>query len=356
MQIIFRYIYISLFLFTTMYAAQITDNIRLQGFFTGDATYSDTDNIPTFLPNGKKENLRDGLNYNHTLFGLQLEVDATDDLSFAVQGVLTRSAQDEDYLPNLEWAYLAYDFGSDFNLKIGRMKVPFLKGIELRYIGYSRLWTRPQIPSSGLNGFDEYDGADLLYNTYAGDFDLEFELSAGVANHTKESIEDNYLVLLAAQVDYDRSWIRAAIGYNNYNLPRMKNNDMAFASIETEINLDNFVFNAGYTYTYTDIIPNDRLLYTSLGYHFGDFTPYILYNRKSLYFPTTPPPPRPGAAPKPASIELEQDHSVGLRYDIIENVDLKLQYNYKTLAAPSSLKALENDNVNIYTFAIDWVF
>ncbi|MGB5965279.1 MAG: hypothetical protein WBF77_00960 [Sulfurimonadaceae bacterium] len=347
---------------SSLLAVELADNIRLQGFLTVDATGTTAESLGTSLPNGDREILTEGdVSFNHSVFGLQLEIDSTDDLSLAVQGVYTKDAESDSFKPQLEWAYVGYDFGHDFSGKIGRMKVPFLKGIELRYVGYSRLWTRAQIPSSGVNGFDEYDGVDLFYNSAVGEVNLEFELSGGVANHQLDIISDNYLVLAAAQIDIDESWLRITAGYNNFDIidsnTPSSDNPMYIASVETELKRWDWIINAGYTYTQTDAIPSAGITYGSLAYHFEPLTPYVLYSRRTLDIPDRPAPP-PGAPPPPnlEAITLEQHHAIGLRYDVITNVDIKLQYDYQTFDSSENPSAVKTPEADLFTIAVDWVF
>ena len=353
-----KYILIFLLSISTLFSLEITKDLRLNGFATFDATMAISSDVKSELPAGGFETIEDGeVVFDASVFGLQLDYAPTQNLSFAIQGALTKNYVTQEYESSLEWAYLHYDFGNNISAKIGHMKIPFLTGIELRYIGYSRLWTRPQIPPSGIIGFDDYNGVDILYKTTVQSLDLEFEFSTGQAIHEKEEeIKGEYFYLGATKVEYDDSWLRVAFGYNYFELSipgrGIFKEGMYFASVETELNIDNFVFNGGYTYTYTETIPNDTIKYLSFAYRIDAFTPYVLLSKKELYFPK----PIPVPVGEPLKEEITDDISIGVRYDLMDNTALKLQYEDRSIQSNSERSQLSSQNGGLLMFNIDMVF
>ncbi len=344
-------------LWTSLSAVDITDSIRIRGFATLDATLSTSKDATGFLPTGNIYQLKqDEPAYDYSSIGAQLEYDLSDFVNIMAQGLYSKRDNDEDYEASLEWFLLGYSFGDDYKLRIGKMKVPFMKATETRYINYSFLWTRPQIANKGVNGFDDMYGVDLIKRTYIDDIDLEFQLTLGQPYHQSSQDEVKYLYAFSALASYERSWLRFSFGQNIFDHYAhqkeliTKDTVLTFASLESEVHFGNAIVFGGYGFNDNNEIPNVQFGYFSLAYEIDQITPYLLYSHHKVDKMPNDPQKRV-LAPAPLNIDshfIDQNHAIGLRYDIDFGFALKAQYNL--------LKKDENDDADIYTLTLDMVF
>ena len=356
-------ILILLILSVSLFGVDINDDLRVRGFATLDATLNTSDNTRSVLPNGQSDTLKkDEVNYNYSSIGAQLEYDFTDSIDFMAQGIYSKENEISGYEASLDWFILGYSFLDDYKLRIGKMKIPFMKDTEVTNINYSFLWTRPQVQSKGVNGFNELYGADLLKKTYIEDVDIEYQFTAGKADHERGVEENNYLYNISALASYDGSWLRLSFGQTSFE---HSNSDVTitFMSAETKISLDSWLLYAGYGENQNNAIPNQKFLYGSLAYEFDKITPYFLYSDNSVTstpvfapLPPGPPPPGPGMTVSNDGYTTTKSHAIGMRYDFYKDFAFKAQYNRETNEKKEYANSLEESSSDIYTITLDMVF
>lgn len=326
-------------------AADLSDRLSLNGFYTLDASLSKGAdlNYPSKSADVTSILLKDGhINSDFSLIGVQADLSLTDSLHFTAQAISGKQTERNNFDPVLAWVYLSYDFGDDFTLRGGKFQTPLLQGTELKYIGYSRLWVRPLIPSSGAGGFDDYQGIDLIKKGRLGDYDIRLQGGYGVADHVLDTIENKNIKLASMRVGRDNSWVNAAVMHARYDIyTRDRSRFMAsgtsllMGSLETELWFDRVVVNAGLARGVAKVSPDENMRYLSLGYRFDTFTPYVLYHDRTMRFspsPSVAPRPRP-PAPQPPPARSEQKNgtqttqslSLGLRYDLGASHAIKAQ-------------------------------
>ena len=348
--------------FIPLSAVDITDNIHIRGFATLDATINTSEDTRGILPTGNSYVLEQNeLAYDYSSIGAQLEYDFSDSVNIMAQGLYSKRDMDEDYEASLEWLLLGYSFGNDYKLRVGKMKVPFMKATETRYINYSFLWTRPQIANNGVNGFDDMYGVDLIKRTYIDDVDLEFQLTLGQPYHKSSLDEAKYLYNFSALASYERSWLRFSFGQNifdHFNSQAKlikKDTTLTFISAESELHFGETIVYAGYGFNKNSEIPNEKFAYFSLAYEIDKITPYLLYSyHKVDQIPNN----SPGKPPAPLgrdSYVLEQSHALGFRYDIYFGFALKAQYNLLKSENYNPMSEEKSDS-DIYTLTLDMVF
>ncbi|MGB5965283.1 MAG: hypothetical protein WBF77_00940 [Sulfurimonadaceae bacterium] len=343
-----------------LFAIELSEQLRLISSVTLNAKTAINGNVANPLPDGRELINEGETSFNNSVFTVQLEADLSDDLTFVAQGVLSNhKTQEVDYnlQPSLELLYISYDFGHDLLLKAGEMKIPFLKGLELKNVGYAYLWSSPKVPNSGVNGFESYRGVDLLHHHYLNGFEFEAELSLGQTVNENSAIDDKYYGLLGLEMNYEQSWVRTTLGevifdFYDPNGARLieENSKMFFASIESEVKLSATIMNMGYTYSQTEMIPNDRILYASLAYAFDDLTPYLLYTNKRLVAAQTPPPLN---FSQPIQKEESDRYAVGMRYDFMKQMDLKVEYEYAIYSYSNEADIPSSSSL---TIALDVIF
>ncbi len=331
------------------------DSVYAHGFYTLDFTYSDNELGLVSNDSQARSYEDDAAGINNSVFGGQVEVLLSDNLSSFFQGKAFFDDEDEAET-TLDWAYLSYDLGDDITLRGGKFLVPLLQGTELRSISYSRLWARPLIPITGANGFNEYTGIELLKHIQQSSGSWHLQLSTGKPNHEDEDgeIESKNLQLLSARYQGDNFWIRAAALHGNYTV---RDGDdeilddsaaVVMGSLESEFTLGSFVFNMGYAASDSDITVNGSIYYASLGLRMGHITPFIYGSLSREHYDNYNEPPPPGfndgngpdlpdPAPPPPGEEDDDDRirdgdydinsvAIGVRWHATESYGFKIQW------------------------------
>jgi hypothetical protein len=349
------------------FAIDLSDSLTINGFYNLSASLSD--NADVSLPSGSSTAHtieQDDLYFDDSLIGIQLDYAVTDNLSLTLQAISSRLI-DDNYSPSVEWAYLSYDFAQDTTIRLGKLQLPFLQGTELRYVGFSRLWVRPLVPTNGTGGFDSFNGAEIIKGISIGDYIVKFHGAYGIADHRRDFIENDDVKLISTQIektDFKLSLALLQARYDAYNLQHTRlfqaNSILNMASLEAEKRLESYIINLGYAYGDSEFLPEDEVSYLSLGYQMDRWTPYILLqSQKVSYIPSPPPPPGAPPPPNPAKDgERTTDSiSVGFRYDLSSHYSLKAQiasektHDHSALSQP----AIDNDT-NIYTIVFEGVF
>lgn len=365
----------------TLGAAQLSDTLRISGFATLGAS--------TVLEEGQEfraytfqqDGVRQGeVNIvNNTLFGLQGDLQLTDTLSATVQGVAYNN-RESAYKLKADWAYLSYitDFG--LTLRGGRFRLPLFNSSELTYIGYARSWVRPALPFYGVAGFEHYNGANLLYSF--GDQALQYGLELGYGmgqeqtdapNGSQRNFDSNDLLFAKATVEgelfrlgltYFRGHSRTRVRDRNGVLINEASTLAQILSVENEFYLGAVTVDLGIGYGWTrEVLPNELLAFAGASYQIDAWRPYALYSSKTFdHKEVDTPTPPPGAPPPPPVPGYVSEHifSIGLRYDFMDQADLKvqidralgMQYNPQLLISDDS----EDRKATVFTLAVDMVF
>ncbi len=354
------------------YSESWSDDLYLNGYFTLDMTFADTEFNAVSSSNELREYSKDKISIKNSLIGGQLEYQFNDNLSAFAQGIAFYD-KDGSAKTALNWAYLSYDVGHDFKARIGTFQTPFLQGTELRSVGYSRLWARPLTPGSGASGINKYRGIDLLKQVSFGDYHLDFQFAAGQAEHDLNEVDVDGIELLSTRFIYQQFWVRAALLHAEYAVktPRGQlitdSGNVLMASVEAEAMLGQFIINAGLSSSNSDITPDDTMYYFSLAYAFDEITPYVFTAKRNQHFvafeipdqddiPLGPPPlHRP--PPPPDGDDNNYSLAIGARWNFSERLALKVQFeNVRVHEESGPEEAAETDEGNAFTLVIEGVF
>ena len=128
--------------------------------------------------------------------GIQLNYKPTADLSLVGQVVVRGT----DSTPNIQWAYGGYKFNKNFELQVGRKRIPLYYYSDFQDIGLSYPWvsTPPE-----LYGWEvtNYNGASLRYNDSFGDMNVSASLFGG-----SETLKDPLYLTLYYPNKSEVSW------------------------------------------------------------------------------------------------------------------------------------------------------
>ena len=327
---------------TPIQANELSEKLNFNGFLTLDYTVTSNDLRLISNSDQRVSYQADQPSLKNSLIGGQLTYQFTDDVSAVVQGKLYDGGDSQvsglsHSIAELDWAYLSYDFGADLKLRAGRFQIPFMQGVELRNISFSRLWIRPLIPSSGAGGLKEYTGGELLKHISSGESNWDFQVVLGKAKHGLDEIDNKNIKLLSIRFQQDDFWLRTAVLATQYSvftptgqLISDSGNGLMF-SLESEYAIGSYLFNAGYSKSTTDITPDNSNYYFSVAYQFTDITPYIYHSRFNQFFEPFsvqdamgeaqgPPPP-----PQPSGNNDLYNWAVGAKYLLNERYAIKVQ-------------------------------
>jgi hypothetical protein len=353
-----------------------------------------------------------GAGYTHnwsagvdSLIGGQITARITPELSAVVQ-VIAEQNYDGTYRPHVEWANIKYQFTPDCSVRVGRVELPTFLFSDTRKVGYTYPWVRPPIEVYGLVPITDSDGVDFSYRRALGDltnttqgsyvqFDAQQPYDRGAAisrdsfniSNTTEyqsltfRLSYQHARLTINSVDglldtfrmFGPQGIAIADKYNSDNKP-----------IETEIigaSYDPghwFVISEWGHERFNSFLGEVTAWYASGGYRAGKFTPYVTYAHEGAVSNSDPGLTLAGLPPALIafaaglnaavntvlqSIPSQSTASIGVRWDFMKNLDLKLQADHTRLGADSSGTFINlqpgfrlGSTVNLFSAAVNFVF
>lgn len=136
-------------------------DFTLNGFGTAGLTRSSNPNVG-FVRDLSQEHGSHGdwRSETDSLFGLQANWNLTNKLSFVAQGI-TRYHGSNSYNPELMWAFARYEPNDFASIRLGRLGTDFYLYSDSRNVGYSYLTVRPSADYFGLLPFSHIDGGDV---------------------------------------------------------------------------------------------------------------------------------------------------------------------------------------------------
>ncbi len=352
-----------------------SDRLYLNGFYTLDFTYTDTQIGLVSNSHRPRVYEEESAGLENSIIGGQAEYEVTPDISSLIQGKLFYGSDDEASF-KVDWAYVSFDLGEDNRLRAGKFQTPFLQGTELRNIGFSRIWARPLIPVDGASGFNEYLGVEYLKTLYTGDSHWDFQLALGRVDHEQDELEARNIELISARYLYQDFWLRAVLTHGEYAFIDDEGEELFFsgnaflASIEAELSLLGWVVHGGYSLGDTELTPDSSIFYLSLAFPFGRFTPYVYGSNTQVEvedmdeaFPMDnepplegDPPPMPEGPPSAGDYEV-MSLAVGARWQLTERFGVKFQFENieKNNPEEAEISATTN-NGNSFSILLEGIF
>jgi len=338
------------FLTSTIYAEQITEDLRLDAYANIQANNNDKQD--SFQLSG----------------GLQARYQIGQNLSATAQLYISEGKNNEnlssnnvkDYDVDTKWLYLAYYLGYDFSLRVGKFQFPVFKSSETGTIGYTYTSTTTPLDYYGAFGCDDFEGAELLKHFSIGNLDILAQLSVGKSDNELNGQDNSTLVgavdsLSALTFKTSNDFMMLNIGYLTAKSD-LENIDISDVSVkmyalETEMYKDAFTLKAGIIQSKLSyIFPDELRYYASLEYNYEQFTPYILYSNEIFDYTQTD--NTLGSRNNQEESSLKK-YSVGTRYDLNTNIALKLSYTHTINLYESTDNILqENDNTMIGTINV----
>ncbi len=382
---------------------------KINGFLSAGVGMADTDDYI----------FDDGLNYRtsetaDSVVGLQIEGKVNQQVSAVLQ-LVARGRDDFDV--GAEWAYIGYRPTDADELRIGRLRSRNFLLSEFLEVGYAYPWARPPAEVYQVVFPSSFDGVAWLHKFNGGSWQHDLQLTWGGTKYettTGSQVNAEDSMTLAWTSAHD-SWLLGAtatqskVTLHNPLFDLLSNpfvglmapveRDMAsYLSLGAQYDDGRWLAMVELTQTDTDtdVMPDTRAGYATLGYRVDKFLPHLTYastrvtDNVDRNLPTLPlmcPPVCMNPAPPipfPAdslkrSLETEQDSvTLGLRYDFRPNVAVKLDwtrvldthgtfglFNYNGPAGkltplssspPFVYAAPPDDEIDIYRIVVDVTF
>jgi hypothetical protein len=377
-----------------------SSKFNIHGFGTLGLTYQNDENI---IYNSSLRNDRgsdgDISLQNDSRFGLQIDYTLNQQFEATIQGSVDVTGI------TLEWANIKYNINDNINLKVGQMRFPTAMYSDILKVGYAYNWVRLPEDVYGILPLTSYTGVELNYQNTYKNIDYKIKIYGGKSEDTMKggkevgdydiTLDDVYGINLSGT--YKGFEIHTGFTYvknfsisneiiNRYfttaiNNPLLSQTDRElinrynpidkiarYYSVGIKYEIDEFYMLGEYVYIDMDNIISDNYAgYISMGYHYGKFTPHITFSKvtgESNYnTKITNPKIDITMQSMASSTFIDQQHiTLGLRYDYIDNIALKLQYDHikenddgKGLSIHKELPYKPQD-INLISFAIDFVF
>ena len=332
-----------------------------------------------------------------SVLGLQMTARITDKAKVVTQ--LVANGWDE-WNAEISWAYLAYELDENWEVRVGRMRLPFYLYSESLDVGYSYPWVRPPLSHYNTEQND-YAGLDATYRFSAGD--ANYRVSAFYGGYgfdqadfdanAKVEINDVYGMNVTSywndwsfRLAYTHLETTAFFEQQTFTPPvtvipldmiipgaTLTTGDAALFEGELSESIDFY----SYAVTYDNgdwlailelstqdvdkaqYIGDDVLGVFTLGHRWGKWMPYGGYGREYYKEPLT--------GNNQFARVTDRDYKMnffGVRYDLTPGIAAKLEWNYfydfKGTTGPFQPAGGANsdgiDSADIYTLLIDAVF
>ncbi|WP_427978199.1 hypothetical protein [Agarivorans sp.] len=313
------------------------DKIRFNGFYSVGINQSNNEL-------GYADSSEDYDFNNLTLVGLQGDFALADSTSVTVQLVARGS---DDFSPKVEWAYLKHTFDNYVTLRGGKLRLPMYMYSDYLEVGFAQPWARPPVEVYGFVPFNSFVGVDASY-----DFELD-DSTLSLQGFWGQSKEDgtNYDDILGANISWAVNDVTLRAVYGVAKVTPASDN-YPNRGVLADKNKADFL-GAGFSYDdgswllvsewtratvdgqYSDV----DSAYLTLGYRIDKFMPYATVAGMK----TQDDDEREGqftcvalcnsgndvAAPSAWIYDgKRRSYSLGLRYDLLSNLALKLDATY----------------------------
>lgn len=337
--------------------------------------------------------------------GAQLTANLISRLSAVVQVVAEQNA-DNTYRPHVEWANIKYQFTPDFDVRIGRVLLPTFMVSDSRKVNYANPWVRPPTEVYSQSPITYTDGVDASFRLHLGELtntlqanygrNQRFQLPAGNSFKTKTAwgIFDN--------AEVGPALFHVGYVYANFTVePEIELFEVfrqfgpqgaAIADQYDLIDKSVRILTIGASYDpgqwfamgewvrikSDSFIGRTTAWYISGGYRAGKFTPFLTVAQVTEGITSAPGLALSGLPPSLARIAValngglnqvlalrpvQYTSSVGVRWDFMKSVDLKLQFDRTRLGAgsPGTLINLQpgfqpGGSVHLFSATVDFVF
>jgi hypothetical protein len=333
----------------------------LSGFGTLGMTHSSLDTADyvssSLQPNGAGATRRYDFE-NDSKVGVQLSAHLTDKLSAVVQ-VISQHEYDNSFRPRLEWANVKYAFTPDFSVRVGRIELPTFLNSEYRNVGYAFPWVRLPVEMYNTQPLTSSDGADMSYRFGARGVSNTVRLAYGYSvfhvNPGMFRTEGKNILSIDDTVEIGNFTGHVGYQHATVELPFASNEPVNVYSIAASYDPGKwFVQGELARVTVAQVTPGYVSGYVMGGLRYAKATLFTSYAQAhGLGHATVIPNYNNG----------QRDLSVGVRWDFVKNMDLKVQYDHVWVPNDSTGTFINQQpgyrlgsGANVVSAALDFVF
>jgi len=302
-----------------------------------------------------------------TVAGIQISSQMNDNFKATVQ-LIARGA--DDYDVEAELAYLTYSVNDKFDIRGGKLRMPFFYYSDFLEVGYAYPWIRTPNETYGRILVDSFEGLDFLYRTNHGNWSGTWQFFYGRDNRVIESeilnqdIKTDNTDMAGINITFSNDWLTLRGGYVRTDITQDVPNTfqglldamtasgfenvandwrqdiektLEYTALAVVVDYNDWLFNAEYTAINWDrptLILNDESYFAMVGRRFEDLTVHFTYSFKEddpEFEGNTIPQAHPlhavfdGVLSASAFNSELTSYTAGLRYDIDLGVALKLE-------------------------------
>ncbi len=393
--------------YSEAHAEVAASNFHLSGFGTLGVAHSSERNAD-FVTSGLAPNgagfTRDWDMNPDSKLGGQVDAQYGDSISATAQ-LLVHQRYDSTDRPELMMAFAKWRATGDLSVRAGRLAIPVFLISDYRYVGYSQTTLRPPEDFYKPFAFSHYDGADITLNETVASVALKGQVYAGTmkangpagldaksgaifgANLTADTGDLTLRVsyLLASKTTLTSPQVSAAFQAVRVGLPagalfpgspavaadptaaneyEYKDKDLSYTSAAVNYDTGNWFVTSELSLTSsTAFVGKVTRGYVTAGLRLGKFTPYATVQQIKTARVGPSGSPLIDALATSTAQAGERTGGVGLRWDALKNVDVKVQFDRSSLYRGShgQLANVQSGfqpghHYNIASAAVDFVF
>lgn len=386
------------------------DLFSLSGFATLGAVYNSTDQAD-FL---RDLSQREGAGYSRqldfgvdSLLGLQLDAKISSEISASAQ-LISHRRYDNSYTPELNWGFVKYTPNDSVQARVGRLGFDVYMQADSRNVGYSYLPVRPPVDYYGGLPISYMDGVDFVFKQPAGEGIAKFQFAMGYAREklpvqgTNNELDLNGSPLWGGYFDYQLQNWQFRVGYARLKLENELPDLDLFLNVLRSPQLRPFpgpaqfaedamikgktveFISAGMIYdngplqiqlmlrrllATTISYPDNDAGYLMVAYRFGALTPYFSYSKvkprvikHDVGLPDIPVFSQINGLSRliqPYPLNDQSTLSLGVRYDVMHNLDLKFQVDQvdgRDSFQWANKQPAWDGRATIYSLTLDFIF
>ncbi|MCY7297369.1 porin [Alteromonas sp. a30] len=205
--------YISACLLALCSSVSLASDFKVSGFGTLSAVKTNNADVEFIQNNRLPDGASDDWEFdNDTVLGLQGQYKINDEWSTVLQ-LLSRRNENNNFDPQIDWAYIKYSPKPNLSFRLGRFISPVFLSSDNRNVNFSNIWVRPPIDIYSQATINNIDGIDVTYRGYIGDFD--YKIQAYLGGYTLDfpsggDIKFHHMAGLVGTLSYDAWTFRLA--------------------------------------------------------------------------------------------------------------------------------------------------
>lgn len=305
---------------------------------------------------------------NDSRIAAQVTANISPEISAVLQ-VISEYQADNTYDPGVEWANVKYAFTPNAHVRGGRIALPTFLNSENRKVGYSYPWIHPPADLYRQLAITNSDGVDAMYRFEVGEGDntLRAIYGTNTLNRPTSTSTSHNLWGVFDTLEYGASTLQ--MGYQERMSSSrslltgvagawIKNSDLSIG-----VSYDPGDWFARYEWMQRQSTTQSGAMYLSAGCRVDKFTPYLTYSQNSQgsFLPNLT---APTAAAIQIAMRAQSTVSMGLRWDFMKKVDLKLQYDRVKLSDNSNgylanlpvNTVLYGTSFHVFSAVVDFIF